>query len=134
MWWALQALPPSFASHTRQRVHALDQEENDDGHQDEVENGGEKRAVTDLHFPDLDSQIAQIRIGKQADQRGNDVVHQRIDDRLESRADDNADCQIHHVAAQRELLELIQQFFHVTFSFTPVLLFGRRLRAAFPLL
>lgn len=49
----------------------------------------------------------KIRFCEQPDNGRKDVVGQRLDDRLERGADDDADGQVGDVAPQREILEFL---------------------------
>ena len=69
-------------------------------------------------------QPARNQIGKQADQRGNHIVYERIDDRLKRSTNDNADCQIHDISSQRKFLKFLQQFFHSGILSFVMLYFG----------
>src|SRR4029077_9571761 len=58
--------------------------------------------------PDLHGQVAEIEAAHQhADQRHHHVLHHRGDDLAEGGADDHADSEVHHVAFDGELAELL---------------------------
>jgi hypothetical protein len=53
-----------------------------------------------------------LSLEQQAHEGRDDVVHQGIDYRLESGADDNADGHVQHVAVHGEFTKFLQKFFH----------------------
>ena len=62
-----------------------------------------------------DDHIGKICLEEQADQRVDDVLHQRGDDGGEGTADDNAHCHVQHVAAHGKCLELFKELFDAAF-------------------
>ena len=94
-----------------QHIDGLDGHEQHEGHDEEVDNGVEKGAHADAHIADLDDDIREIGVEEQADDGGDDVVHQRVDDGGEGRADDHTDCHIEHIAAHGKGFELIKELF-----------------------
>ena len=94
-----------------QHIDGLDGHEEHEGHDEEVDNGVEEGAYADAHIADLDDDIREISVEEQADDGGDDVVHQRVDDGGEGRADDHTDCHIKHIAAHGKGFELIKELF-----------------------
>jgi len=59
---------------------------------------------------ELDEQVREIQLAHDAaDQRHDQIIDKRIDDFAERRTDDHAHCQVDHVAAHREFLEVLHQ-------------------------
>ena len=94
-----------------QHIDGLDGHEEHEGHDEEVDNGVEEGTHADAHIADLDDDIREIGVEEQADDGGDDVVHQRVDDGGEGRADDHTDCHIEHIAAHGKGFELIKELF-----------------------
>ena len=94
-----------------QHIDGLDGHEEHEGHDEEVDNGVEEGTHADAHIADLDDDIREIGVEEQADDGGDDVVHQRVDDGGEGRADDHTDCHIEHIAAHGEGFELFKELF-----------------------
>ena len=65
--------------------------------------------------PPRPDHVGKIRLEEQADQRVDDVLHQRGDDGGEGTADDNAHCHVQHVAAHGKRLELFKELFDAAF-------------------
>ena len=72
-----------------QHIDGLDGQKQYEGHDEEVDDGVEKSTDADANIADLDDDIREIGVEEQADDGGDDVVYQRVDDRGESRADDH---------------------------------------------
>ena len=92
-----------------QHIDGLDGHEQHESHDEEVDDGVEKSTDADANIADLDDDIREIGVEEQADDGGDDVVYQRVDDRGESRADDHTDCHVEHVAAHGEGFELFKE-------------------------
>ena len=94
-----------------QHIDGLDGHEEHEGHDEKVDDGVEKGTHADAHIADLDDDIREISVEEQADDGGDDVVHQRVDDGGEGRADNHTDCHIEHIAAHGKGFELIKELF-----------------------
>ena len=94
-----------------QHIDGLDGHEQHEGHDEEVDDGVEESTDADANIADLDDDIREIGVEEQADDGGDDVVHQRVDDGGEGRADDHTDCHIEHIAAHGKGFELIKELF-----------------------
>ena len=92
-----------------QHIDGLDGHEQHEGHDEEVDDGVEESTDADANIADLDDDIREIGVEEQADDGGDDVVYQRVDDRGESRADDHTDCHVEHIAAHGESFELFKE-------------------------
>ena len=92
-----------------QHIDGLDGHEQHEGHDEEVDDGVEERTDADANIADLDDDIREIGVEEQADDGGDDVVYQRVDDRGEGRADDHTDCHVEHIAAHGEGFELFKK-------------------------
>src|SRR6185295_16397040 len=108
-----------------------DEDEQHEGKDQKVHDLAEEQAVRHLLAVDhpLPLEVAPLAGHHHADERHDDVLHQRIDDLAERGADDHGDREIDHVALQGELLELVEQrespssrsqhhglLFHIVFS------------------
>jgi hypothetical protein len=102
-----------------ERVHAFDDEEDDERNNEKGQHGLDKRPVGNgrsgncfsIHDR-IGSQhpflVVEIHpAGEQTDGRHDDVLHQRIDDGPKGPADDHADREVDHVPARDEFLELL---------------------------
>ena len=94
-----------------QHIDGLDGHEQHEGHDEEVDDGVEESTDADANIADLDDDIREIGVEEQADDGGDNVVHQRVDDGGEGRADDHTDCHIEHIAAHGKGFELIKELF-----------------------
>ena len=92
-----------------QHIDGLDGHEQHEGHDEEVDDGVEKSTDADANIADLDDDMREIGVEEQADDGGDDVVYQRVDDRGESRADDHTNCHVEHIAAHGEGFELFKE-------------------------
>ena len=92
-----------------QHIDGLDGHEQHEGHDEEVDDGVEESTDADANIADLDDDIREIGVEEQADDGGDDVVYQRVDDRGESRADDHTNCHVEHIAAYGEGFELFKE-------------------------
>src|SRR5690606_22208589 len=99
---------------------ALDQQEDHEGHDQELDQGVDEGAVLDGHLLDrLGGRIFghqdPFQLGKvdtpqqQADRRHDDLIDQAGDDLAEGSPDDDADRQVDDVAARGEFTKLGQQ-------------------------
>ena len=111
-----------------QGVDGLDDHKQHKGHDQEVDDGGDKCTNADHHITHMDAHFREICVEEQADEGVDDITHQRVDDGRERTADHNTDCHIQHVAAHGEGLEFFKKLFdafHFFFchkkihSFTP---------------
>ena len=98
-------------------VNCLNHGEEHKGHQQEVDYGGDKVAVGKLRriltFAERNGPVRKIKSSEQsAENRHDNVVHERVDNGLECTANDNADGQIHHVALADEFFKFGNEFFH----------------------
>ena len=76
---------------------------------------GVRRHVAD--FRDVEPQLREVGVSDQrADGRHQDVVHERRYDFAERAADDHADGHVDDIAAHRECLEVLKEFFHERLS------------------
>ena len=92
-----------------QHIDGLDGHEQHEGHDEKVDDGVEESTDADANIADLDDDIREIGVEEQADDGGDDVVYQRVDDRGESRADDHTNCHVEHIAAHGEGFELFKE-------------------------
>ena len=98
-------------------VDRLDNREEHKSHQQEVDNSGNEVAVGELSSvftrAECDCPMGEIQTAEDgAENRHDDVVDEGVDNALECAADDNADCQIHHIAFADERFELGNKAFH----------------------
>ena len=98
-----------------QGVDKLDHNEQHKGHDEKVDDGVDELADLDAGAAQSDDHIGKIRLEEQADQRVDDVLHQRGDNCGEGTADDNAHCHVQHVAAHGKCLELFKELFDAAF-------------------
>ncbi len=107
-------------------VDGLDHQEDDECHQDEVDDGGQKGAQTqsygsrDLLVPihngglQDDIQLAQVDAADdQTDQRHEHIVDQGGGDFAEGGAQHHADGHVQYIAAHGKFLEFIEKLFHM---------------------
>ena len=92
-----------------QHIDGLDGQKQYEGHDEEVDDGVEKSTNADANIADRDDDVREIGVEEQADDGGDDVVYQRVDDRGESRADDHTDCHVEHIAAHGEGFEFFKE-------------------------
>ena len=85
--------------------HKCDDDEVDHGRQERPEPDHAASGQFEAPFVEIDA------AGKKRNDRHQNVIDERRDDRRERRADDHADCKIHHVAAGNKGLEFFQKFF-----------------------
>ena len=81
---------------TVETAHDQEQDESDD---EEIDDRGQERTVADRNLADTKRELGQVDVDNQSDQRRNDVIRQRIDNRLECRTDDDANRHVNDVAA-----------------------------------
>ena len=98
-----------------QGVDKLDHNEQHKGNDEEVDDGVDELADLDAGAAQTNDHIGKICLEKQADQRVDDVLHQRGDNCGEGTADDNAHCHVQHVAAHGKCLELFKELFDAAF-------------------
>ena len=98
-----------------QRVDKLDHNEQHKGNDEEVDDGVDERADLDAGAAQTNDHIGKICLEKQADQRVDDVLHQRGDNCGEGTADDNAHCHVQHVAAHGKRFEFFKELFDAAF-------------------
>ena len=67
-----------------QHIDGLDGQKQHGGHDEEVDDGVEESTDADADIADLDDDIREIGVEEQADDGGDDVVYQRVDDGGES--------------------------------------------------
>lgn len=75
-----------------QFVDSLDQKENNKRHNEEVDDGGDKCTIADIHIHHLDGNFLKVGSDKQTNQGHQDIIRERFYNRLERTADNNADC------------------------------------------
>ena len=93
-------------------AHHFDDQEQHQGHQQEVDDGGDEGPVHELGVPEAKGQGAEIRAaGDEAQQGIEDVVDQGVDDGGKRTADDNTDGHIYHVAAGDKFLKFLDEAF-----------------------
>ena len=92
-----------------QHIDGLDGHEQHEGHDEKVDDGVEESTDADANIADLDDDIREIGVEEQANDGGDDVVYQRVDDRGESRADDHTNCHVEYIAAHGEGFELFKE-------------------------
>ena len=103
-----------------------DHQEDDECHQDEVDDGGQKGAqaqsygsrdlLVPIHNGGLqdDIQLAQVDAADdQTDQRHEHIVDQGGGDFAEGGAQHHADGHVQHIAAHGKFLEFIEKLFHM---------------------
>lgn len=97
----------------RELVHALDEQEHHERHDDEVDDIHDERAVCKRGLADGHAQARKAFEAEAADDGADEVIDERRDEGGESAADDNADRQIHYIAPEGKGLELRNKLFHV---------------------
>ena len=89
-----------------QGVHSLDDQEDNDGHDEEVDDGHNQSAVVERHFVDGEMQSAEILLKDNTNQRRNQVGNQSVYDGFKSGADHNTDGHIDYIATVNKLSKL----------------------------
>ena len=101
-------------------VHGLDEEEHDERDDQEIDDGADEGAEIDAvlgtRHGNGESRDLGAAARHQLDERVDDVVGQRCDDRGECAADDDADGHIHDIAFGDEFLELVHDLHGVLLS------------------
>ena len=95
--------------------YKLDHNKQYKGHDEEVDDGVDELADLDAGAAQTNDHIGKICLEEQADQRVDDVLHQRGDDGGEGTADDNAHCHVQHIAAHGKCLKLFKELFDAAF-------------------
>ena len=80
------------------------------GHDEEVDDGGDENARLDRRRPDVEcADFVEAGLAEDGgDEPQEDFVSERVDDRLEGVADDDADGQIDDIAAHDEFLKTVK--------------------------
>src|SRR3954469_250941 len=90
-------------------VDRLDDEEEDrGGDEEEVDDVVDERAVAENAAIDRERLAAEVDAADHADDRRDQVVDERLDDRGERDAQDERDRQLDEIASQQELAELLE--------------------------
>src|SRR5438874_2913980 len=83
-----------------------DEEEHRGGDEDERDDGVQEVAVGEPALSDVEVEVAEVRLARNRDDRGDDVSHEGGHDCAESSADHHGHGQIDDVAAQEKCLEV----------------------------
>ena len=101
-----------------QRVDRLDDEEEDRRcDRDERDHVGDERAVAEDRVVDREREVAEVGLADDhRDQRHDEVVHERVDDRGERHAQHERDRELDDVASEQEIPELPEHGFLLRLS------------------
>ena len=80
-------------------VDGLDDAEQNEGDQQEVDDGIDELAQSDVGIVDGHYEGAEVKAADHADDGSDDILYQGCHDGCESAADDDTDCHVHYVAA-----------------------------------
>lgn len=108
-----------------QTVDCLHQTENHECRDKEIENCGDKVAVTQyggiLTYAELHFQVGEIRSAENSENGGQYILIQRCNNGCKSAAHNHTDCHIHHIAAHNKFLEFVNNFFPFIHRIVPLL-------------
>ena len=92
------------------RLHGLhDEEEDGRGDRQELDHVRDERAVAENGVVDRGREVVEVRLADDhRDDRHDEVVHEGVDDCRERQAHDERDGELDDVAAEQEILELLQ--------------------------